>query len=284
MRLQCFAPIIALAALAQAQPPDDPRGPIQTPGLSPRITKEGVEASGYRYTPAPRQDPWPGAWIWTGAPRETAKAAAVYFRKSIELAAAPRRVTARVSADVIYRLYINGRLVSRGPADPGNDYAPRTRWSHQWLYDVRDLTPFFRAGRNVIAAEVFTKGQPNYTLDRPGFTLDAEIESPGPPAITVTTGPDWRAWPAQAWSVAQFQPADPTARPVAYLRYDASLDPPDWRLTSFDDSNWPSAVRVDPVWGPLAAKRDPSSHGGDLSRTIGRQGHPEEQRETHRPL
>jgi hypothetical protein len=56
------------------------------------------------------------------------------------LPATPTSVRARISADIVYRLWINGQLVSRGPADPGNDYSPRTRWWHQWLYDVHDLT------------------------------------------------------------------------------------------------------------------------------------------------
>jgi hypothetical protein len=61
------------------------------------------------------------------------------------LPATPTSVRARISADIVYRLWVNGQLVSRGPADPGNDYSPRTRWSHQWLYDVHDLTTAERA-------------------------------------------------------------------------------------------------------------------------------------------
>ena len=68
-------------------------------------------------------------------------------------------------------------MVSRGPADPGNDFAPRDRWSHQWLYDVRDLTPFFEKGTNVIAAEVFFKGQPNYSLGKHGFVRGGDRRS-----------------------------------------------------------------------------------------------------------
>lgn len=247
--------LAGLTLAASAQTERDPRGPIRIPGLAPRVTADGVEAAGYRYTPAPPSTPWKGAWIWTaGAKPDTA---AAYFRKKVTLASAPRKVTAKISADVIYRLYVNGVLVSRGPDDPGRDYDPPSRWSHQWLYDVRDLTPFFTKGTNVIAAEVFTKQQPNCSLGRPGFTFEASIEQPGRPATVVSSGPDWRATPAAAWSVARFKPADPKASPVSYLRYDAERDPANWRSAGFNDSTWDAAVAVESVWGPLAASEIP---------------------------
>ncbi|MBV8070110.1 MAG: hypothetical protein JO270_09415 [Acidobacteriaceae bacterium] len=161
---------------------------------------DGVDAGGYRYTPAPAAPPWNAPWIWLpgGTPKDCA---AAYFRKNITLDALPQRVMARISADTIYRLYVNGRMVSRGPADPGNDFAPHDRWSHQWLYDLRDLTPFFEKGMNVIAAEVFTKGEPNYSLGKHGFVLEAEIDVPGKPRVFIATGPDWRALSSTAWSI-----------------------------------------------------------------------------------
>jgi len=49
-------------------------------------------------------------------------AIAASFRDTVSLPAPPRGVRARISADVIYRLWVNRRLAARGPADPGNDF------------------------------------------------------------------------------------------------------------------------------------------------------------------
>ena len=104
---------------------------------------------------------------------------------------------------------------------PGNDIDPRFGWSHRWLYDVRDLTPFFHKGRNVVAAEVFSAGQPNYSLGRPGFVFEAEVRS-AQSRVAVATRPDWRAMPAAAFSVAEGA--------EGYLCFDANREPDGWRL------------------------------------------------------
>src|ERR1017187_1463889 len=123
-----------------AQEPPDPRGPIVNPGMEPRVTAEGVFAAGYRFAPSKDAGLWPAPWIWLDPPAGAGEAIAATFRKTVMLPATPTSVRARISADIVYRLWVNGQLVSRGPADPGNDYSPRTRWWHQWLYDVHNLT------------------------------------------------------------------------------------------------------------------------------------------------
>jgi len=234
---------------------NDPRGPVTNTAMNVRVTRDGVQTVGYRFHPATAQSPLKASWIWldpatdASARQGDAKhALAAWFRKEVNLPTAPQSVQARVSADQVYRLWINGRLVSRGPADPGNDIDPRFGWSHRWLYDVRDLTPFFHAGRNVIAAEVFSASQPNYTLGTAGFLFEAEIRS-AKGHVTVATGADWRATPAAAFSV--------TEGDNGYLRFDASREPAGWRLAGFKDAGWPAAAVVESVWGTLAASEVP---------------------------
>lgn len=95
--------------------------------MSTRVSSAGVEVSGYRFV-IRKDEPKAlrGSWIWTNA-----DAATGYFRKTVTLASAPGEVIARVSADTVYRLYVNGQLVS-----------PK-----QWLYDVRDLTTYSTRAR-----------------------------------------------------------------------------------------------------------------------------------------
>ena len=163
----------------------------------------------------------------------------VQFRKEITLDTKPTRVSAWLSADVFYRLYINGRLVSRGPADIGRDY-DRAKEGPQWLYDYRDLTPFLHTGTNVIAAEVFTTGfvSSRVTRNKNGFLFEAEVESPGKSPIIIKTDSSWRA------TVGDWRSA-----PTQALH--------DWRLPYFEDTSWQSCAVVDSVWTPLAASELP---------------------------
>jgi hypothetical protein len=225
--------------------------------MTPRVTAEGVDAAGYRFTPAIDAGRWQAQWIWLDPAAGGGEAIAACFRKKVTLPAAPKAVRARISADIVYRLWINGQLVSRGPADPGNDYSPRTRWSHQWLYDVRDLTPFFKPGDNVIAAEVFTREQPNYSLGRPGFAFAADFAFVDRPPFQVTSGPDWSAALSEAYSPAEWTASTPGAKPVRHIRFDASKEAQGWRLAGFDDSRWPRAAKIDSVRGNLAASEIP---------------------------
>jgi len=249
--------LLLFAAGAIAQPAPDPRGPVVNPGMEPRVTAEGVEAAGYRFTPAKEASAWQAPWIWLDPAAGAGEAIAACFRKTVTLPESPRSVRARISADIVYRLWVNGQLVSRGPDDPGNDYSPRTRWSHQWLYDVRDLTPFFKKGENVIAAEVFAREQPDYSLGRPGFAFAADFTFADRQPLQVATGPDWRAIPAAAYSLADWMASTPGARPVRHIRFDASREAAGWRVAGFDDSRWPRTVKIDSIWGSLAASEIP---------------------------
>jgi hypothetical protein len=241
-------PVLVLAcSIGHAAAQSDPRGPVVNPGMSPRVVSDGVDAAGYRFHPRQTQ-PWQGSWIWLDTSAKSPVAA--WFRKEVTLAGAPQSVQARISADAVYRLWINGQLVSRGPADHGNDITAQPRWSHRWLYDARDLTPFFRKGHNVIAAEVFSTGHPIFSLGKPGFTFEAEIQS-GSNRTTVTTGPDWLCTTAQAFTLVDVKDREP------YFRYDAALEPAGWRLAGFDDSKWARATKIDSAWGVLSASEIP---------------------------
>lgn len=72
---------------------------------------------------------------------------AVYvFRKTLNLPSKPERYVVHVSADNRYKLYVNGHLVSLGPAR-GDIY--------NWNYETVDLSPWLRQGDNTLAAEVW---------------------------------------------------------------------------------------------------------------------------------
>jgi alpha-L-rhamnosidase len=86
--------------------------------------------------------PWNSSWI--AAPNDPGNEYGVYyFRKSIDLAARPTSFVIHISADNRYKLYINGTLVSLGPARGDTYY---------WNYETVDLAPYLVSGKNIIAA------------------------------------------------------------------------------------------------------------------------------------
>jgi mono/diheme cytochrome c family protein len=91
-----------------------------------------------------------GNWIWAepGA-AEKAPAGAVYFRKQIELAAAPTEAFAVVSCDNNYTLYINGTKITSG-----KDF------THPQFANVATR---LKQGRNVIAIKAVNNLQDNTT-------------------------------------------------------------------------------------------------------------------------
>jgi alpha-L-rhamnosidase len=239
-RLALVTAVAAVLPLALAAEPEvDSRGPVRTPGMDVRVSAEGVQATNYTFTNRCRKPtPWQAQWIWLAEP-PPAKTEMAQFRKEVVLPAAPTQVLAWLSADVFYRLYVNGRLVSRGPADIGRDY-DRAQEGAQWLYDFRELTPYFHAGTNVVAAEVFTTGfvGSRVTRKKNGFLFEAEVRMPGQAPLTVKTDSTWR-------SVA----ADWRAAPAPALR--------GWRLPGYEDASWPTSAKVQSVWTPLAASELP---------------------------
>jgi hypothetical protein len=256
---------VLTAAQGMADEPVDPRGPIHYPGMRAVADAQGVHTHGYTFRNNCRKPtPWHAKWIWPGA--ESMPTVAL-VRREVTLAVAPTKVTAWLSADRKYRLYVNGRLVSRGPVDIGRDYAGGT--TGRWFYDHRDLTPFFHEGRNVIAAEVFCDWPIDFTESRGqgGFLFEADVAGPDGQKQTLLSDTSWRGIPA---------PQFPDA-----TTYDAAKEPRGWRMPGFDDKTWPVCREVENVWAvltpseipPLMEVRYPVARVEGLpSRTITRDG------------
>ncbi|MBD1424548.1 alpha-L-rhamnosidase-related protein [Sphingobacterium arenae] len=73
-----------------------------------------------------------------------------HFRKSIELAGKPESFVIHVSADNRYKLYVNGQVVSMGPARGD---------LHFWNYETVDIAPYLVSGQNVVSALVWNEAE-----------------------------------------------------------------------------------------------------------------------------
>ncbi|EIP98425.1 glycogen debranching enzyme [Opitutaceae bacterium TAV1] len=242
-----------------------PPGPVRYPGLTPRLRQDGGVATTFDapWQPlppppddAPPDDASPDCWIWLPPVPGNGDATVVCFRKTIHLPAAPLAATAWISADRHYRLYVNGRLVSRGPADPGEDYpGGKTGGSTGLFYcDPRDAADWFEAGENVIAAEVFSERISEWwgSSGHRGFFFQATLTLPGRPSAELRADPAWRAYPSDHF---RMPPAGNDPHPP--LHYHASAEPDGWRLASFDDRSWRACRPAGRHWPRLLVSEIP---------------------------
>lgn len=185
-----------------------------------------------------QRKPWPALWISVpGAPE---KGYGVYhFRKTLELASKPDSFIVHVSGDNRYKLFVNGQLVSLGPA--------RSDLAH-WNFETVDLAPFLKAGKNSLAAVVW-----NYAESMPfaqqslqtGFILQGN----GPAEQVANTNRSWKCIRNDAYSPINTNlkvyfvvgPGDK----VDFAKYTWG-----WEGQSFDDSRWQAANEIHPgvVW------------------------------------
>jgi hypothetical protein len=187
---------------------------------------------------------WRARFVWCEAPRIDGAGALLArrarpepvtgcFRRTLDLGAVPGRVPARVSADSRYVLFANGVEAARGPVRANG------RRLH---YDLVDLAPLLRRGRNAIAALVRFFGRANpwwapvpagYELGGGGFLFEARLDS----LNWIVSDADWRALRADAWET-RFAGG---VGDMPLDCFDARLLAPDWREPHFDDSAWAPA-------------------------------------------
>lgn len=250
--------ILCFVQLQAAVADVDPRGPIVSvvgrQKLVAKVSPGRVEAGQFDFDPRGIPDrPGAAGWIWLGGDRRPGTPpTAARFRKEIDLPAAPTQAQAWFTADAHARIYVNGRLVARGPDDGGQDY-PGTQ-TGKWFVDYRDLTPFFHRGRNVIAAEVFSarvmEGRYNST-GRGGFLFEASLRMPNGTTEPLCSDATWRGAPASEWQFARWNGKDEA------LQFDAAAEPAGWRMAGFDDSHWQTCDAPKENWPPFETSQIP---------------------------
>jgi alpha-L-rhamnosidase len=257
----------------------DPRGPIVHPGMVVRVDESGVQAPGYRFTNShAKKDAWTAKWIWlakgkwrgmaatsthwiksAGGSEKTQMPVMALFRKEITLSEEPLEVAAWVSADVRYRIFINGRLAGRGPVDIGGDYRDKAKPRH-WFYDSCDLTGYFHKGPNVIAAEVSIRNMvmSEVTTGKAGFLFEADIKAAGGESVKIASDMTWRGMPGDAY--------------VATNVCDAGREPAGWMRAGFDDWGWPKACELCNAdsgrWKLMASEIPPLMEARYMPRSI----------------
>lgn len=175
---------------------------------------------------------WHAQWITV--PGATNDGYGVYlFRKTIELSTKPNKFIIHVSADNRYKLFINKKLVSMGPA--------RGDIAH-WNYETIDIASYLTPGKNIVAAQVWNEGEfkPEAQISiRTAFILQGNTSAEG----MINTNPTWLCEQDKSFSPIRFTVRAYYVAGAGEVR-NMATSPKDWQSESFDDKNWQKARQI----------------------------------------
>lgn len=179
---------------------------------------------------------WPSAWITAtdALPRDYG---IYHFRKTFELANAEESFVIHVSADNRYILYVNGEIITRGPARGD---------LHNWYFESVDIGKYLKKGKNTLAATVWnmgTLGPVAQITNQTGFVVQGDTDK----EQVANTNSSWKATKNESYTPCS---TDNGPRLHAYMvigpgdQVDASKYPWGWEQPDFDDSAWNHAVHL----------------------------------------
>ena len=180
---------------------------------------------------------WTASHIWDGT---TEGNNYCYLRTRISISKQIRLAKVYVSAHDDYKLFINGVLVGRGPAqsDPFD----------RQLYNTYDIAGFLSLGANVIAAvgHYHGAGAGCGVLGTPAFVLQGEIKFTDQSTLPLNTDSTWKVLATTAYDEQAPFRGPAFAMATGVERFVADNEPLGWTLVGFDDSQWNNAVVVTP--------------------------------------
>ncbi len=192
---------------------------------------------------------WTAQYIWD-ASDGSEENVWMCFRKHVALKTVPADLTAQISADSKYWLYINGTPVvfeggvKRGPT-PGGSY-----------YDSVPISSFLKEGQNVICALVWYWGKDtSYSSTdsgKAGFLFEAG---------EIVSDSSWKVCRNAAYENDPGRKKPNYRLPESNIYYDARKEPGDWTSPAFDDSTWEAATQNGTggcaPWGELVPRGIP---------------------------
>lgn len=175
------------------------------------------------------RQPWAAKWITVPKANPTGYGV-YYFRKNLDLNVVPKPFLVYVSADNRYKLFVNEKLVSLGPA--------RGDIQH-WNYEAVDLAPFLHAGKNIIAAQVWNEGElraEGQISFRTAFIMQGVTDE----TQVVNTNETWRCIQDEGYTpIPVSMQTYYVAGPGEYINKFKQVK--GWETLSFQDSNWNNA-------------------------------------------
>lgn len=233
---------------------------VNNPRLTVNASENGYHCTDFSFDPQsfPEEFHWEAQWI--GHPDKELRAAAsewihqasqiplrrLVFRKSFTCDSIALDTRLAISADVLYRVYLNGCLVGRGPANIGSDYED-TRPPQHWFYSVYDISQWLRAGENHLCVEVFTRAFCLSETTSGIAGLLCQVFQPGG-SIVLKTDSSWRVAHDEAFGLRE-----------GVFYYDATRELQNRMQGETTGNDWTNAIAVDkPVSNFLSPNRLPN--------------------------
>lgn len=169
--------------------------------------------------------------VWVNVPNESPNGYGVYlFRKTFDLASQPKSFVIHVSADNRYKLFVNEKLISLGPA--------RGDLSH-WNFETVDIAPYLKNGKNILAAQVWNEGEwkPEAQISyMTGFILQGATNE----EAVVNTNATWKCMRDDSFSPLKFNTRAYYVSGAGEIR-NMAAHPKQWQKADFDDNEWKKA-------------------------------------------
>ena len=172
--------------------------------------------------------------FWIAVPNEPANGYGVYqFKKDFDLPAKPSSFIIHASGDNRYKLYVNGNIVSVGPAR-GDIF--------HWNFETVDIASYLQQGQNIIAALVWNDGElkPEAQISyRTAFILQGNSSA----EEMINTNKSWKCR-----SDKSYQPLNPELIYNYYVAgpgelIDMHQHNSGW-MNSFNDTTWVAAQQL----------------------------------------
>lgn len=178
---------------------------------------------------------WHAQWITV--PNVSNDGYGIYmFRKTIELTSKPNNFKIHVSGDNRYKLFVNEKLVSMGPA--------RGDIAH-WNFETVDIASYLKSGKNIIAAQVWNEGEfkPEAQISyRTGFILQGATTAES----AINTNNTWLCEQDKSFAPLRFSVRAYYVAGPGEVR-NMAQSPKAWQSENFDDKNWQKARQIG--WG-----------------------------------
>lgn len=139
------------------------------------------------------EPPLTAKWIWRAGGDVHAYNQTIVARREFKLHQ-PSHALLRITADSWYRVSINDAWINDGPA---------RAWPEHFQYDVIDVTPFLRDGRNEIRviARWFGVGDFHHVPQQAGLLAQLDVTEVNGREVRIATDAAWEVAEATAWTV-----------------------------------------------------------------------------------
>jgi hypothetical protein len=166
-----------------------------------------------------------------------------YFRLEFELEQPDPAAHLRITAVDCYRAWVNGEYVGEGPAPAAHN---------SYDSDEYPISGKLRAGKNVLAVEVYYQGLINRVWNSGHNRHGLRVEMVGAQGIIAASNPLWRTTTTSAYI---------GTRKVGYDTQfledvDGRLLPRGWQAVNFDASGWARAIEADASRLPVLVDRE----------------------------